>query len=135
MLRFGSGFVILLLFGSALGQEPSFRSQGNLVPVPTLVRDASGNAVYGLHAQDFLIEDEGVEQVVHLDESAEAEPISLVIAVQVGRRAGREFGRMAGLAAMLDPVLTGPGHEAALLLFDRQLNLVHDFTRNADRLQ
>ena len=104
MLRFGSQLVmLLLLFGGALAQqEPSFTSQGNLVPVPTLVRDAAGNAVYGMQAQDFIIEDDGVEQAVHLDEAADAEPISLVIAVQCGGRAEREFGRMAGLAAMLD---------------------------------
>ena len=64
MLRFGSQLVMmLLLFGGALAQqEPSFTSQGNLVPVPTLVRDAAGNAVYGMQAQDFIIEDDGVEQ-------------------------------------------------------------------------
>jgi len=137
MLRFDSRLVmLLLLFGTALGQrEPSFRSQGNLVPVPTLVRDAAGNAVYGLRAQDFIIEDDGVEQAVHLDEAAEAEPISLVIAVQCGRRADREFGRMAGLAAMLDPILSGRQNEAALLIFDSKLNLVHDFTRNADVIE
>src|SRR5258708_16788208 len=128
--------MLLLLFGGALAQqEPSFTSQGNLVPVPTLVRDAAGNAVYGLRAQDFLIEDDGVEQAVHLDETADAEPISLVIAVQVGRRAEREFGRMAGLAAMLDPVLSGRQNEAALLLFDSKLNLVQDFTKNAEVLE
>ena len=56
MLRFGSELVmLLLLFGGALAQqEPSFTSQANLVPVPTLVRDAAGNAVLrdagaGLH--------------------------------------------------------------------------------------
>jgi VWFA-related protein len=126
----------LLLFGAASGQqEPSFSSQGNLVPVPTLVRDAAGNAVYGLRAQDFIIEDDGVEQAVHLDETLEAEPISLVIAVQVGRRAEREFGRMAGLAAMLDPILSGRQNEAALLIFDSKLNLVHDFTRQADVIE
>ena len=134
MLRFGSQLVLLLLlFGGALAQqEPSFTSQGNLVPVPTLVRDAAGNAVYGMQAQDFIIEDDGVEQAVHLDEAADAEPISLVIAVQCGRRAEREFGRMAGLAAMLDLVLSGRQNEAALLLFDSILNLVQDFTNQAD---
>src|ERR1035437_9803520 len=88
MLRFGSGLVMLLLRGGAAAgqEEPSFSSQGNLVPVPTLVRDAAGNAVYGLQAQDFIIEDDGIEQTVHLDEAAEGEPISLVIAVQCGRR-------------------------------------------------
>src|SRR6202163_3647664 len=134
MLRLGTRLVLLVvLFGAASGQqEPSFSSQGNLVPVPTLVRDAAGNAVYGLRAQDFIIEDDGVEQAVHLDEPAEAEPISLVIAVQCGRRAKREFGRMAGLAAMLDPVLSAPQNEAALLIFDSKLNLVHDFTKHAE---
>jgi VWFA-related protein len=137
MSRFGSWLVmLLLLFGTASGQqEPSFSSQSNLVPVPTLVRDALGNAVYGLRAQDFIIEDDGVEQAIHLDEAAEAEPISLVIAVQCGRRAEREFGRMGGLAAMLDPVLSGRQNEAALLIFDSKLNLVHDFTNQADVIE
>jgi VWFA-related protein len=137
MPKFSSGLVtLLLLLGPAVGQqEPSFTSQSNLVPVPTLVRDAAGNAVYGLQAQDFIIEDDGVAQAVHLDEPAEAEPISLVIAVQCGRRAEREFGRMAGLAAMLDPVLTGPQNEAALLVFDSKLNLVQDFTSQADVIE
>src|SRR6202158_5833698 len=137
MLRFGSQLVmLLLLFGGALAQqEPSFTSQGNLVPVPTLVRDAAGNAVYGMQAQDFIIEDDSLDQAVPRDEAAEAEPISLVIAVQVGRRAEREFGRMTGLAAMLDPILSGPQNEAALLIFDSKLNLVHDFTKQADVIE
>jgi len=125
----------MLSGGAASQQEPSFSSQGNLVPVPTLVRDADGNAVYGLHAQDFIIEDDGVELPVHLDEAAEAEPVSLIIAVQCGRRANREFGRMIGLAAMLDPVLAGGQNEAALLVFDSKLNLVHDFTNQADLIE
>lgn len=137
MLRFGSQLVmLLLLFGGALAQpEPGFTSQGNLVPVPTLVRDAAGNAVYGMQAQDFIIEDDGVEQAVHLDEAADPEPISLVIAVQCGRRAKREFGKMAGLAAMLDPILSGRQNEAALLLFDSKLNLVEDFTKHAEVIE
>ena len=137
VLRLGSILAVqLLFFGSAPSQQgPTFSSQGNLVPVPTLVRDARGNAVYGLHARDFIIEDDGVEQTVHLDEAEEAEPVSLVIAVQCGRRATREFARIAGLAAMLDPVLNNPRNEAALLLFDSELNLVHDFTSQADVIE
>src|SRR6266849_10907953 len=74
-----------------------------IVPVTTLVRDRNGNAVYGLHAQDFIIEDDGVEQPIHLEEAAEAQPISLVVAVQTGRRANREFGKLTGLSSTTKP--------------------------------
>lgn len=118
------------------GQDPqSFSAQANLVRVPTLVRDASGLAVLGLHAQDFIIEDDGAPQAVHLDEAAESEPVSLMIAVQCGRRAKRESGRIAGIASMLDPVLSNPDNEAAVLFFDSKLNLVRDFTNNSDQIE
>ena len=116
-------------------ENPRFTSRANLVPVPTLVRDAAGNAVYGLHAEDFIIEDDAVPQTVHLDEVAENEPLSLVIAVQRGRRANREFSRISTLASMLDPILSDQNNEAALLLFDSKLDLVKDFTSNADNIE
>ena len=80
--------LLVLVFGSALAQEePTFSSQSNLVLVPTMVSDGKGNIIYGLHAQDFIIEDDGIDQEVHLDEAAESSPVSLMIAVQCGRRA------------------------------------------------
>ena len=128
--------LMFVLLGPATAQqEPTFSSQSNLVLVPTMVRDEKGDIVYALHAQDFIIEDDGIEQVVHLDEAAEAAPVSLVIAVQTGRRARREFARMHGLAAMLDPVLSDKNNQAALLFFDSKLNLVRDFTNNGDIIE
>jgi VWFA-related protein len=124
--------VILSIIGNAQGQqEQNFTSQANLVPVPVLVRDENSNAVYGLRAHDFVIEDDGVEQTIHLDETAAPDPVSLIIAVQCGRRANREFGRISGLASMLDPVLNEPNNEAAVLLFDSKLDLTREFTNNA----
>jgi len=87
----------LLLFlaaGVAYAQEPTFQSQSSVVIVPALVRDVTGHAIYGLQAADFVIEDDGVEQAVQLDEPAKAEPLSLLVAIQTGRRAWREFGRV-----------------------------------------
>jgi VWFA-related protein len=124
--------IFLLTFVAASApQEPTFKAESNVVLVPTLVRDEKGNTVYGLRAEDFVIEDDGAEQVVQLDETAEAAPVSLVIAVQRGRRANREFPRMRGLSAMLDPVLSESRNQAALLLFDSKLDLARDFTNDA----
>jgi VWFA-related protein len=128
-------FVTLMSLPMPAQQEPRFTSRANLVPVPTLVRDAAGNAIYRLHAEDFIIEDDAVPKTVHLDEAAEGEPISLVIAVQRGRRAKREFGRISTLASMLDPILSDQDNEAALLLFDSKLDLAKDFTSNPDDIE
>jgi VWFA-related protein len=128
-----AGFLVLLVWlmiMPATAQQISARA--NLVPVPTLVLDGRGNTIFGLHAQDFMIQDDGVRQVIHLDENPESKPLSLLIAVQCGRRANREFGRINGLSAMLDPVLNQPNSEAAVLFFDSKLNLARDFTNNAD---
>ncbi len=128
--------VFALVFGPAAAQqEPTFNAQSNVVLVPTLVRDAGGHVVYGLQAKDFIVEDDGVEQAPFLDEAAEATPVSLLIAVQCGRRAKREFARMRGLPSMLEPVLSQSDTQTALLFFDSKLNLVHDFTRNSDIIE
>jgi len=128
--------MFLLVFGPAAAQqEPTFSAESNVVVVPTLVMDTKGNAVYGLKARDFIIEDDGVEQVSHLDEAAEAQPVSVVVAIQCGRRAAREFARMRGLSSMLQPVLSAPNTEAALLFFDSTLTLAHDFTNDSDVIE
>ncbi len=62
------------------GQEPTFHSHSNVVVVPALVRKKSGRLAYGLKVSDFSIEDDGTSQTVHLDETAEEQPTSLVVA-------------------------------------------------------
>jgi len=42
------------------------------------------------------VEDDGVEQPVRLDEAPEGQPISLVVAIQRGRRASRRVPAHAG---------------------------------------
>jgi VWFA-related protein len=125
--------VLLLVLPAAAAQQIS--AHANLVPVPTLALDEHGHTVFGLHAQDFIIEDEGIQQHVYLDEANESKPLSLMVAVQCGRRASRELGRIKGLPAMLDPILNGPNSEAAVLLFDSKLSLARDFTSDADVIE
>ena len=124
------GILPTFLIGDFAAQEATFSSQSTVVLVPTLVRDARGNAVYGLQSKDFIVEDDGVQQTVHLDEEAESEPISVVVAVQTGRRAMREFPRIRGLGSMLQPVFDQPQSRVALVEFDGKVSLIHDFTHN-----
>ena len=119
--------VLFFISGAVAAQDSNLRIQSNVVLVPTLVKDAEGHVVYGLTQKDFVIEDDGVEQTVHLDESAELEPASVVVAVQTGRRAWREFRRMRGIGPMLTPVFDQPGSRVALVEFDSHVDLVENF--------
>ncbi len=119
-----------LLTASAFAQDVTLRSQSNIVLIPALVKDAQGGIVYGLEASDFIVEDDGVVQPAHLDESPEGQPISLVIALQTGRRAAYEFPRMQGLKTMLEPLFTPGTARVALVEFDSQVQLKTNFTKD-----
>src|SRR5260370_38074333 len=80
--------LLALLIGGAFSQEATFHSQSNVVVIPALVKSAKGDAVYGLRAKDFVVEDDGVEQAVRLDEAAEWSGVGVVGAIRRGRRAG-----------------------------------------------
>lgn len=132
-----AGVYLLLLAlpaGGALSQETTFHSQSNVVVIPALVKSAKGEIVYGLAAKDFIVEDDGVEQAVHLDEAAEGQPVSVVVAIQRGRRAKYEFPRIRGLSAMLDP-LAGEGRgRVAIVEFDSRVRAVQDFTSDSEQI-
>lgn len=130
--RAGTSFLFLALLGGiALPQETTLRSQSNVVLIPALVKDQQGGILYGLQAKDFIVEDDGVEQLVRLDEAPEGQPISLVVAIQRGRRAYAEFPRMQGLKSMLDPLFSLGTTRAAVVEFDSQVELTRDFTKDA----
>jgi VWFA-related protein len=109
-------------------QQTTLRSRSNLVLVPTLVKDPQGGIVYGLEAKDFLVEDNGVAQTVELDEAPEGQPVSLVVAIQTGRRANYEFPRIEGLKTMLEPVLAMGTARVAIVEFDRHVHLTRNFS-------
>ena len=74
--------LVLLLAANAAAQEPAIRTQTTAVLVPTLVKGANGKLVHGLRAEDFSIEDDGVPQMIQLDEVLDVQPVSIVIAIQ-----------------------------------------------------
>jgi VWFA-related protein len=94
------------------------------------VKDAQGGIVYGLQAKDFILEDDGVEQPTRLDETPEGQPISLVVAIQKGRRAYAEFPRIQGLKSMIDPLFALGTARVAVVEFDSQVNLTRNFTQD-----
>ena len=121
--------LIFLLSAVCLpAQENTLRSRSNLVLLPTLVKESQGAIVYGLQATDFIVEDDGVEQSVRLDETPAGEPLSLVLAIQKGGRASFEFPRIEGLKTMLSPLFASGTTRVAVVEFDSHVALTRNFT-------
>jgi len=128
-----AALVLVFILGSLLivksfPQQATYRSQANLVLIPTLVKDQQDGIVYGLEAKDFIVEDNGKEEPLRLDETPEAQSVSLVVAIQRGRRASHEFPRMQGLKTMLNPLFAQGTARVAIVEFDSKLELIRKFT-------
>ena len=134
ILARGCLLLVPFVIATQAQETPQIRVQSNAVLVPTLVKDVQGRLVYGLTQKDFAIDDNGMEQDVHLDDSAESEPASVVVAIQTGRRAWREFARMRGIGPLLSSVLDQQQSQIALVEFDSRINLVEDFTADQTRI-
>jgi VWFA-related protein len=127
--------IFFLLIGSVSGQEPVIRTQTTVVLAPTLVKDTRGKLIFGLSAEDFVIEDDGVPQRVKMDEVLDVQAVSLVVAIQCGGSALNELNRMQGLSAMLNPVIGQGKTEIAVVQFDSHVHLTRDFTSDGNLIQ
>src|SRR3984893_9603368 len=78
---------------AAAGNDQSYtlRTQSNIVLVPTTVETKHGEIIYALKPDQFVVEDNGVPQTIHLDEDTDSLGLSLVVVVQCSRSAGYEF--------------------------------------------
>jgi VWFA-related protein len=120
--------LVLALQSGISAQEATLRSQYTLVLLPTLVKDSSGQIVFGLEAKDFFVQDDGVQQNFRIDEAPEGQPVSLVLAIQTGRRASYEFPRMQGLKTMLGPLFALGTARVAVIEFGSQVKLTRNFS-------
>jgi VWFA-related protein len=113
---------------------PTLRVTANEVLVPTLVEKHSGGVVYGLKPTDFVLEDNGVPQKIHVQEEMDTAPVSLVVAVELGGVGVLEFDKLAKLGPLLDLFLSDGRSQAALVGFDSNPHLIHDYTHSSEEV-
>ncbi len=103
--------------------------QSQLVLVPTSV-ELGKDTLYELQASQFLVEDNGVPQRVRLDETDDARPLSLVVAVQCSRSAEAEFDKIRGLPTMIEAITGDAPAEVAIIQFGTGEELLAGFTHD-----
>jgi VWFA-related protein len=140
-----SAFIGVLLAGfsvtGVLGQSPAgapettdqapttIQVQSQLVLVPTSV-ELGKDTLYELQASQFVVEDNGVPQRVRLDETEDARPLSLVVAVQCSRSAEVEFDKIRGLPTMIEAITGDAPAEVAIIQFGTGEELLAGFTHD-----
>jgi VWFA-related protein len=127
----------LIASGSFLAsaQEPSrgqggfsFRTAVDLVVLNTTVTDASGHAVTGLRAEDFIVYEDGERQSVSQFE-AERVPVSLGLALDTsGSMVGERMSAAKAAVSRFVVDLLSPRDEVFLYRFDSRPTLVQGWT-------
>ncbi|HTF25931.1 MAG TPA: VWA domain-containing protein, partial [Candidatus Limnocylindria bacterium] len=83
--------LILLLCLTAVGiaqqsdtGQPKLKVHSTLVMAPVFVSTKEGRVVFDLKADDFLLTDNGVPQLLTLEQDTDSEPLALAIVVETG---------------------------------------------------
>src|SRR5258708_19091222 len=105
--------------------QPTLRVTTQEVLVPTLV-EAHGGILYGLKADDFVLQDNGVPQNIRVQEEMDTAPVALVVAIEQARMSALEFDKFSHLGPLLDSFLTDPRSQAALIGFASAPHLLRD---------
>ena len=132
-----SAFVLLFAAATLFAQEQveTLRSNSTLVLVPTLVTTTSeGNLAFTMKAEDFSLSDDGVPQQLHL-EGATHEPVAMVVLMQTGGAAPKEFSNYAGISVMLENALSAVPYRVSLVTFDSHPEDRWPFTNDANNLR
>jgi VWFA-related protein len=115
----------------AAATPDTIHSTSTLVVVPTLVETTSGELVHNLQATDFLLTDNGVVQTVSI-EQAERQPVAVVVLLQTGGAAPRQFQNYAGLGTMVDALTGSSPRQVAMVTFDSRPEEASDFLTDDD---
>jgi VWFA-related protein len=100
----------------------------NLVFLPTRVQKKNGEPIYGLKPEQFIIEDNGVPQTVHIEETLEAAGLSLVVVLQCSRFAEAELDKLKNLGTMLEAIVGDGPHEIAVMSYGEAPYLLGNFS-------
>src|SRR5690242_2436487 len=118
----------------AVQQEPTIRSQVNLVNLFVTVRDKNKRIVTDLKQDDFKLSEDGQEQKVAFFSKEVTLPITLALLLDTSGSEQFMLGAIQDMGSrFLDRVLR-KGDEALIMSFDTDADLLSDFTDNRGQL-
>jgi VWFA-related protein len=137
-MRSLSSFVVLLcLAGVSMAQESragqsKVTVHSNLVMVPVFVNTKGGHVVFDLNADDFLLTDNGVSQLLTLEQDTDSQPLALAIVVETGGAGASHLADYQELGSVLDALIGNVEHRIAVIGFDGTPHLIVSFTTKTE---
>ena len=126
--------LLTLCLSATLHSQQTITTTTNLVIVPALIRAPEGALLQTLHASDFLLTDNGAPQTVTLEDT-EHQPLSIVVLMQTGASAPRQFPDYVKLGTMLTYLTANSPYQVAMVTFDSQPEYLWDFTSDIADLE
>jgi VWFA-related protein len=109
---------------------PIIRATVNVVLVPTTVTDKKGKTINGLQPQDFVLYDNDKLQEINRDVAFL--PLSMVICIQRSWNVDAVLPKIRKTGNIIRDLLVGQDGEVAIMGFDHRVELLQDFTSDAD---
>lgn len=131
-----SGVCILfwgLVAGAAAQDSPVIRREAKLVLVPVLVTEKDGLLPDPLTAKDFVVTDDGAAMNVRMEDRS-SQPLAVLVVMQTGGAAPRQFANYRTLETMLEYVAGAAACKFGLLSFDSKPEGMVRFSRDVGKL-
>lgn len=112
----------------------SFAVEIEVVTVPVTVTNPAGDFVTDLDKNEFLVQDNGVRQKIESLELS-GEPLSLAVVIETSARIQSLLPEVRQAGILITNLILGESGEAAVLTFDRDIQLVQDFTNSSDLIE
>ncbi|MEK6396561.1 MAG: VWA domain-containing protein [Terriglobus sp.] len=107
----------------------TLRTGTELVILPTRVTSAGGDTIYGLRADQFVVEDNGLRQQVRVEPAEAGQGISLAVVVQCSRSAEDQMETLHDLSAMVNQIAGAGPHEVAVMIFGDGVKILSGFSK------
>ena len=142
-IQLAGSVCVLVLAASACAQQPPKAFMGSdstaaaqQVVLPVTVRDKKGQLVTDLQKTDLTLTQDGRPQTISSLTSATGEPLHIGLIVDTTRSMGNaDEAERKGVESFLDQVLpAGSRNQVFLIHFDREVELLEDFTSDKSAL-
>src|SRR5712671_879346 len=110
--------------------QPAVTVRSTLVMVPVFVNSQEGRLVLDLKADDFVLTDNVVPQLLTLEQDTDSQPLALAIVVETGGAGAAHLSDYQELDSILDALVGSVEHRVTVIGFDATPHLIVPFSSN-----